>query len=180
MNRSRRPLNEKQRLPTRRVRRTFTLRTPEPLSATATRMSRGENFAKRETWARRGRGRGARGAVRSTATPATAWPAAPGAAAAWPGAAMVSGTATEREEPLVARTLTVPGVARVSVARPSAPVVALAPPAVTVTPAAGPGVEVPGVPLVLNCVTATTKGVPAVADAGTLLSTSGKTVGLKL
>ena len=47
MNRSRLPLNEKQRLPTRRVRRSFTVRTPDPLSATATRMSRGENLVRR-------------------------------------------------------------------------------------------------------------------------------------
>jgi hypothetical protein len=44
MKRSRLPLKEKQRLPTRRVRRSFTVRTPDPLSATATRMSRGENL----------------------------------------------------------------------------------------------------------------------------------------
>src|SRR4051794_14012017 len=109
------------------------------------------------------------------ATPATPWVGT----AVWSGALIVNGIGTERDEPRTARSVVAPADETVRLARPSAPVTALAPPAVSVTPAAGRGVDVPGAPVVLNSVTATVNGAPAVAVDGTLLTTSGNTVGLK-
>src|SRR4051812_38762395 len=148
MNRSRFPLYEKQRLPTRRVRRSFTFRTPEPVSTTARWMGRGETVRKRWTWPLRGLSRRARGAVRSPAAPAT-----PGA-----GAAAVpppTRRALERIAPgFVALRRCTPVAVNITAALPAASVVA--------PPTAAPAMGAP----VRWSTTRTAAGTPAVAIAG--------------
>src|SRR5215813_1045814 len=90
-----------------------------------------------------------------------------------------TGIATERELPRVARSVWGPTVERVKVARPSVPVVALAPPPATVTPAAGSAVPDPG-RTPRYWVTVTVNAVPGATVEGTPPRTIGNTVGLKL
>ena len=155
MNRSRRPLNEKQRLPTRRVRRSFTVRTPEPVSSTAMRITRGTKRLRRYVRPLRGERRRARGAVRSTTAPATTGAGAPAAPTA-------TVSAFERIAPsFVALSDCVPACENTTVAFPAASVVA--PP--TLAPATG-------APLFWSS-TRTATGAPAVAVAGPLSRRSG-------
>src|SRR3954467_4475902 len=110
MNRPREPLHEKQRLPTGRVRRSFTFRTPEPASATETWISRGEKRRSRYVWPLRGLISRVRGAVRSGGSAVPHRPSAPFVAH--------TGTDSRTREPFVAVRFTVPGVVTVTAARP--------------------------------------------------------------
>src|SRR4051812_33293311 len=163
MNRSRLPLNEKQRLPTRRVSRSFTVRTPEPLSATATWISRGENRASRYVWPLRGLSSRARGAVRSTVGPAV-HPAPAAFVAHTP-------TVSRTRSPFVAVSVVAPGVVTVTAARPKPSVTYCAFPTLTTAPTDGTNADVAvksgaGPNVVFTSPTLTVNGTPAATTGG--------------
>src|SRR5690606_39142198 len=116
--------------------------------------------------------------------PDPAEPAVPdGAPAGAPGAAGAPGSVTAMRatfdgarDGAVARTSTDPACGNVSVARPSAPVTAVAPPPATVAPAAGRGVVVPATSTTCSAMV-TCAGAPRSTLAGAAVTNSGNTVG---